>query len=178
MQYISNYLYLIALTSGFGKKLIFFSYSAPKIFKIVPDIRPPSSIITALCDLIDSRADRRPIPKRRSHPQNWHEILVSIHWWKISFHKEKIHKLRLRDTFLFFFLLFLKKHIYCIWIYTVNIPNSKIHKRGYYSYLMVTGSWCIVMVQVPEDWFWGKRNWPKICWRQLEQCLPFAKWLP
>ena len=47
--------------------------------------RPPSSIITGLCDLIDSRADRRPIPKRRSHPQNWHEILVSIHWWKISF---------------------------------------------------------------------------------------------
>ena len=80
MQYISNYLYLIALTSGFGKKTdFFFSYSAPKIFKIVPDIRPPSSIITALCDLIDSRADRRPIPKRRSHPQNWHEILVSIH---------------------------------------------------------------------------------------------------
>ena len=127
MQYISNYLYLIALTSGFGKKTWFFFYSASKIFKIVPDIRPPSSIITALCDLIDSRADRRPIPKRRSHPQNWHEILVSIHWWKISFHKEKIHKLRPRDTFLFF-LLFFKKHIYCIELFSEHSKFQNTQK--------------------------------------------------
>ena len=110
-----------------AKKTWFFSHSAPKIFKIVPDIRPPSSIITALCDLIDSRADRRPIPKRRSHPQNWHEILVSIHWWKISFHKEKIHKLRPRDTFLFFYFFFFKKKTYSIlyWIiqWTFQIPK-------------------------------------------------------
>ena len=163
MQYISNYLYLIALTSGFGKKTDFFfptqNQKFLKLFRtydhLVRSLQPCVIWLTAAqtggqylredhtpkigmkfsCQFIDERS----VSTRRK----------STNWGS--------------ETHFFFFSTFLKNTYYCMWIYLVNIPNSKIHKRGYYSYLMVTGSWCIVMKRVPEDWFWGKRNWPIIC---------------
>lgn len=130
MQYISNYLYLIALTSGFGKKTWFF-FPLTQHQKSLKLFRTYDHLVRSL----------QPCVIWLTAAQTGGQYLREDHTPKIGmkfscqFIDERSVSTRRKSTnwgpethFIFFFTFFLKKHIYCIELFSEHSKFQNTQK--------------------------------------------------